>query len=317
MQHPITPPSPTVHHRLHNRYTRLIMMQASAAASATLLPRAPPLRHAQAGTAPQPTQNCQSRIRRGAPSCTLDVHVTHPSTQSVLTCEHEVSLRQVAREAYTRFRIVDGRLEQCWSPLEQAWLRVSHDMKKWVVRAGSGDHDTLAQVAVVPEGKRRDRTSTLCGLNATGAGTAVWLSHSNGMGVLTGIFDQRMIRMQSHPLVRGHSTVKHGPNGASAAGCSEPGTGFRVHALGAPLPQVRGPAVPPGPSSASVPEEETARAWVARTTARCSARASRTTRRRPRRWRPESWCPWRIFSEGITHGGQVPCGIARGRVRPR
>ena len=217
------------------------------------------------------TPHCEQRIvaqrERVSAPCTVDVRVSHPSTESVLTCESEVSLRHTAREAYTRFRMVDGRLEECWSPLENRWLRLSHSRKTWTLSEASGNRSSNVHVVAAERGAVG---SALCGLG--NGGVPVWLSH--GYGVLIGIFDKRMLALKTHPLVRGHSVAPSrratGPRQAVSAHCDEPGTSFQLHALSVPLPQVRPPAASPDASTSSqsadarAPEAATARACAAR-----------------------------------------------------
>ena len=126
-------------------------------------------------------------LRNAVPySCAtpLEVRVTHEDTESVLVCEHEVSLREVAEEKYTRFRLVNGRLDQCWSPLEQQWLNLRHKIS-WTLSAGP-TADGRPNVHVVPLDGRRN-VSSLCALGSSAASERVWLKHEAGF--LIGIYD--------------------------------------------------------------------------------------------------------------------------------
>ena len=197
----------------------------------------------QPDSGPRPrhtSRHSSCSLRNAVPySCAtpLEVRVTHEDTESVLVCEHEVSLREVAEEKYTRFRLVNGRLDQCWSPLEQQWLNLRHKIS-WTLSAGP-TADGRPNVHVVPLDGRRN-VSSLCALGSSAASERVWLKHEAGF--LIGIYDERMATMHTHPIVRGHSMRSAGKGvrrAAVGASCREPGALFRVHPLTTTLRQVQ------------------------------------------------------------------------------
>ena len=231
-------------------------------------------------TAAQLVAGCDAAIRSSLASkasssshnitaCLLEVRITHPETESTLVCERTINLRRgTVGEAYTRFRIRGGRLEQCWAPLERRWLSLKHMDRQWTL-IGEPTPNVASNVHVVPINRDND---ALCQSPRLGASNSlpVFLAHHAGAwldpqprlkkwmdtlanaqdprGVLLGVWDEYMranAASHPHPIVRGHSMAKsfttihqaYGvrkrvPAPPSGGRCDEQGSVFHIHPIG-------------------------------------------------------------------------------------